>query len=320
MNRNPFFFLVIISLLFLYGCRKDVLEVQLIEQESGTSSFLHAVDFVNDSVGYVSGGERFSQSLILQTTNAGQTWNPLEIETEKVIFSLDAYDEERFIAGDFNGMIIFAEEQGQSFTTQVTDEWNPVRALQYFDPVTIYAAGGVGFDNGYIHYVNDEFRWDHHYFESEFRDIHFLNPQHGFVCGFGVLMETRDAARSWSIIPDVDGDFFTAMDFPTDQIAYLVGYNGSVRKSIDSGQTWEKIFRGNHPFERQNHFNACDFINPEVGIIVGDNGLAFKTNNAGKDWSRIKGFSKADLRGVKMTSESSGFIVGGEGKIFRFEE
>ena len=90
---------------------------------------------------------------------------------------------------------------------------------------------------------------------SESYDIHFVSPDHGYICGLGGIYASYDAGQSWSLSygnansQDTNCSIID-FDFLPNGTAYAVGwrgvrindtlwaFSGLVIKSTDSGAGW----------------------------------------------------------------------------------
>jgi len=69
--------------------------------------------------------------------------------------------------------------------------------------------------------------------------------------------------------------------------------------------TWQ------NPLPQGNSVLNLHFLNEEIGYVVGNNGTILKTINGGASWIHQKSNTNLNLTSVHMTSENTGFIVGG---------
>lgn len=59
--------------LFFTSCIKQKINASVIEINSPTIDDLNDILFVNDSIGFIVGGEKYDHGVVLKTTNAGNT-------------------------------------------------------------------------------------------------------------------------------------------------------------------------------------------------------------------------------------------------------
>jgi photosystem II stability/assembly factor-like uncharacterized protein len=110
-------------------------------------------------------------------------------------------------------------------------------------------------------------------------------------------------------------DFFCDIQFPTAQVGYICGKEGSLFKTTDSGQTWQCIRKKS----RHAHFKALWFSSAESGWLVGENGLFWHTNDGGENWSSVA----ENTDNVQFTDvfafADRGWLTAENGQLFYFE-
>ena len=133
-----------------------------------------------------------------------------------------------------------------------------------------------------------------------------------------------------------------------DQNGLVVGDGGLMLKTSDGGKTWAKVeIDMRPPGQRQGSppggggpppgfgrggppplYNIY-FVDANVGYITGGRGTILKTEDGGKTWARKmarsdtpgrggrRGGIRANLMGIQMISETTGFIAGSENTILK---
>ena len=159
----------------------------------------------------------------------------------------------------------------------------------------------------------------------------------------------------WTVLREDDilrGDGIEGMlqdvYFMDNQNGMVVGDSGLMLKTSDGGKTWEKVeidmrppgagqspgaggggpppgFGRGGPAPLYNIY----FIDENVGYITGGRGIILKTEDGGKTWARKmarsdtpgrggrRGGIRANLMGIQMISETTGFIAGSENTILK---
>lgn len=110
------------------------------------------------------------------------------------------------------------------------------------------------------------------------KDVDFVTNNIGYIITSNELLETLDAGNTWSkkqnILSGNDMSFYNTT-------GYVVGNNGYVLKSINSGTSWNQIsvgFNGN--------FNTINIID-DNNIILSTSNSIVKTNNGGNTWESL---------------------------------
>ena len=178
----------------------------------------------------------------------------------------------------------------------------------------------------------------------------------GVFIGFTLLFSFATVANAeWTVLREDDilrGDGIDGMlqdvYFMDNQNGLVVGNGGLMLKTSDGGKTWEKVevdmrppgagqrpggggggppagFGRGGPAPLYNIY----FINENVGYITGGRGTILKTEDGGKTWARKMARSdtpgrggrpggiRANLMGIQMINETTGFIAGSENTILK---
>ena len=159
------------------------------------------------------------------------------------------------------------------------------------------------------------------------------------------------ADAEWTVLREDDilrGDGIDGMlqdvYFMDNQNGLVVGNGGLMLVTSDGGKTWEKMevdmrppgarqrpggpppgFGRGGPAPLYNIY----FVDENVGFIIGGRAVILKTEDSGKTWSRKMAMSetpgrdgnprplRANLMGIQMISETTGFIAGSENTILK---
>lgn len=162
------------------------------------------------------------------------------------------------------------------------------------------------------------------------------------------------AGADWTVLREDDilrGDGIDGMlqdvYFTDSQNGLVVGDGGLMLTTSDGGKTWEKMevdmrppgagqrpgggggpppgFGRGGPAPLYNIY----FVDENVGFIIGGRAVILKTEDGGKTWSRKMAMSdtpgrggnprplRANLMGIQMINETTGFIAGSENTILK---
>jgi len=107
----------------------------------------------------------------------------------------------------------------------------------------------------------------------------------------------------WKQVPS--GILYDLKDvqFPTNNVGYAVGDFGVVLKSVDSGNTWAKVFT-----DSLLSFNSVFFTSNDTGYAT--SGSLYKTTNAGVSWSEIIADTLGQIGEVYFVNSNLGFASG----------
>ncbi|WP_431242880.1 WD40/YVTN/BNR-like repeat-containing protein [Flavobacterium sp. P21] len=124
--------------------------------------------------------------------------------------------------------------------------------------------------------------------------------------------------KNWEITKTPLGFDINPRDlfFINPQIGFVVGFNGAIYKTNNSGVTWEKQDSGTDL-----HLNSVHFINPNVGFISGqamtnclgkdcDKGSVFlKTADGGKTWTKKLFADYIGIKSLHFFNENKGLAL-----------
>ena len=303
------------------ACREKINPASWLSLETNNPSKLQAVHFVNEQTGFAAGGERFTKDLILRTPDGGQNWVQMDSVFGKIILDLDFLDENRGFASGLDGKIIKTTDGGSSWNIHQMLLWLPMHAVAIVNDSIVVAVGGDGYSEGQIVRSSDFGEsWELiDSLEYELREVIFVNELVGYASGYAVIYKTTDGGKSWELTP-AEGEFFTGLSFPTPEIGFAVGRSGSILQTTDGGESWTKQRNGNIPLQKRHFYNDVVFLDANTGYIVGDNGLILKTTDGGKKWAKFERNVKVDFFSIHLFEEGRGFIAGGDGEVYEFEE
>ena len=257
-------------------------------RESGTKSPLFGVDFAGPRDGWVVG----KSALILHTADAGATWtrqtNP--ISAQKPLFKVRALDARTaWAVGDWGAMTV---------THDGGETWED-RSLS--DDVVLY-------------------------------DVSFPDARHGFVAGeYGTLLATDDGGATWAKRPVGTEKTLFGVSFSSPTRGWVVGIDGLVLRTRDGGATWD-VQRGAVEAGSIEELGFLEALkNPGLyavrmagryGVVIGDTGMLLITADGGETWTRRELSGKDRLvwmRGVSLTQDAEGFVVGASGFAARVD-
>lgn len=305
------------------ACQKqteDAIQWELIQDQQDYR--LWSAHFLNADTGYVCGGNRYDNALLLHTTDGGNSWHTQETGIEKIVFDIQFLNAHFGVATAYDAKILVTRDGGSNWELQQQYmygyPWQALRAVDFTNDTLGLVVGGQAYNTGLIlRTQNGAFNWDFQAFEQELRDVFWTDSQTAYVCGYGVVYKTEDAGDTWFLLP-VKGDFFTSIHFPSPQIGYVVGYQGSIFKTEDAGASWQTLRRGESVFKKNHHFERVYFRNTEEGYIVGV-GSCLYTDDGGESWQQVADLDFQKFNAIVPSGNNNGFIVGDEGNIIRFD-
>ena len=351
---------VCVATLFTVGCedtvsKKPVRYEWKTVMEGDWSSHLYDVHFVNENLGWAVGNaidvipgldaEENAESLIIQTTNGGQTWHRqnsgvLGKPLRKVYFRSSL---EGWCLGE-GGVLIHTSDGGKT--------WKPIETgteNNLHDFFIMETTGWIVGDWGTLLKTTDSgqtfAKVDGSVFNRKsLKGIFFVDENYGWIITYnapngknaGYIYRTTDGGNTWEEQFTTEAALFN-LYFIDKQTGWVVGDRRSVYATTDGGQTWQFITDGSNQRHKTSYGQPeylgkeplhtftlydIDFTDTQNGWIVGDLGVILHTASGGKGkWKHQRGgprfHNSADavLLGVDFVSKQLGWVVGENGTI-----
>ena len=280
---------------------------------------LLSIALVNDSLIYAAGGKRYYNGLLLKSTDYGATWDSIPNNVAKIFYDLSITDLGQVFVSTEDSKVMrqnnFTDEfQVIQFNTRPS--WMTLHSCNFFGDSYGMVVGGYGNAVGGLLRTTDAFEtYEMDSFEVELRAVFVTNEQTAYIAGYGIIMKTIDFGETW--IPlNVEGDFFEDLYFPSEDIGYAIGQEGSIVKTEDAGENWETLRKGNNLSQAKHRFNSIYFEDNLTGYLVGEKGLYWQTTDGGINWQKFVLENENNLNDIVATSDLV-FIVGDNGSIIK---
>lgn len=252
--------------------------------ESEYSNY-NVIKFKNDSFGLFIG----SNSVILKSNDAGETWNAISLETKAHIYDFQFIDDTIIYAVGYD-----------------------------------YIGAGENLTSKFIKSSDNGETWDSlaSFEEKQLYSIWFFNKDSGMLAGYDEIYRTVDSGDSWDTVWSITGFGYQygsvkQLYFPTSRIGYAIGngrnqhnnpnFDYFLLKSINSGRTWELI----KTFP--NTLTTIHFLNQDTGFI----GTEFSTTNVlrtidgGDTWNETQVADYFNsVNSIHFISDMIGFAAG----------
>ncbi len=304
-------------------------------QNSGTSSILQNVFFIDHDYGWIAGA-----NLILHTTDGGNTWieqsaPPVSIYYVSIFFT----DRLNGWACGNDAKIIHTSDGGATWLTQANPyvTFNPILYGIYFaNADTGWAVGG---DNGsyptfinrrvILHTTNGGNSWEFQFDQSgewPFYCVNFSSSTDGYAAGqFGDILHTTDGGLNWTEKTPVSSYQPFSLYFVDSNTGWISGeYLGVphvsfISKTTDGGNSWDIQTFGADEYLRSIYF-IDDHSGWAVGGSVGGSGgvqhaAILHTSDAGITWEAEIPPTSYTLLGLNFSPNNTGWAVGTNGVV-----
>lgn len=239
-----------------HGRRAKLIGTILLKTEDGGKSwkdvwfgdakaYITALKFYDKNIGFLS----TSNADIYKTTNGGESWQLVKNISEKSRYYNRVKDiifinKNTIVMVGLEGLVYLTKDGG---ITWVKDSSAPKRGftkIVFKDATNGYLVGGgrnrPNPDKAFVYKVrigNNGFTYtnvtDPYYSVFYFNDVHLSANNYLWVCGhLSQIFLSKDSGNTWSdeLTKSKRVETLTAMDFPTDNIGYFVGYRGVMLK------------------------------------------------------------------------------------------
>lgn len=316
--RNVFFILFLMGLLTATGCKKDQLRANNItEVNSNTSVRLNHILFVDDSLGFIAGGERFDNATILKTTDGGLTWTATSYpDAGKGMYGMTLAPGGKIYACGFDGKLLHSSDRGQHWQFSQLN-YLAFKKIAFPTPNHGVVIGGISFYAGCLQHIDSAGSYQP--FDSlgyELNDI-VLTGNTGYIAGTGVVLKTTDAGVHWQLLPIANDNFKTICIGNDSNMLWVGGYNGSIYHSSDAGASWQCYRNGNDITLPRYRLLHMVFTDAQHGWAVGEDGLLIHTDDGGRHWMEYEHFTDAALFHIAICPNGDLLACGEQGKIFR---
>lgn len=313
-------YLLFTLVIFIAGCKKDLLHLKKVQQIETFSSDdrLHKIYFTDAKNGFIVGGSRFDRGIILSTHDSGKTWVREIIQNaDKAIFGISSSPSGILCAISFDGRFIKSTDAGQNWKVAQLN-YEPYKDLAFSSSNHCILIGGVSYSIGYL--VNTDSagltikREEPTY---ELNDIEMQTASVGYISGYGVVQKTEDSGFHWRVL-NVHNDNFSAIHAYGNTV-WICGYNGSMFVSYDGGDSWQRKRNGNDITLPRYRFLDFIFIDAAHGFAIGEDGLLVYTNDGGDHWMEYDRFTTQTLRSIVALNNGKLMVCGDNGSLFSIE-
>lgn len=289
------------------------------EKNINTNSILTSVDFLNNEIGYVTGGNK-----VFKTTNGGDSWVISFTASGTVFFeNIVIIDDNKIIAvgKDFDAersLIIRSENGGGNWETINISNSAFLKSVFFISTNIGYCSGGGG---TILKSVDSGKSWQELDTGTgiNLQSIYFVNEMVGVAVGgtpiSAVILKTQDGGNSWNEVNSPTNNNLQSVFFTSPDTGYVVGWNGEIIRTEDCGNTWTS----QNSVEMSGNLEVV-FTDNNTGYIVGgqlNESLIQKTINGGELWEDISPTVLHGLTSIVFPFFDVGYAVGGNGTVVK---
>lgn len=268
---------------------------------------LYKISFYNEWYGYAIG----DYGTIMFTSDKGTTW---EIQYEGITDNLrDICVKDSvtaWIAGD-NGTIFYTTNNGATWIDQTSFPQYGLNSIFFYDKINGWAGGD---EKTILKTTNGGANWTKVPLMgvpigTGINSIFFTSLSNGWAtCSNGYILKTTDGGITWSLQYNTTQAGYNIKFYNNNQ-GFVVGADGSIYFTANSGDTWTKI-----PSGTTQGLNEILFASSTEFLIVGHNGTILRSTNSGTSWFSESIPTYASIYGITRVNTTT-FIVGEYGLL-----
>jgi len=266
-------------------------------RNSGVSSIIYCLDFIDNQSGLAAGGYPFVSRKIYKTTNGGINWDVVLDTGPNPIYDLFRINEDTCIAVGAYGELLISFDGGNNWQNQYTGFDNHFRSCWFFTSDIGWIVG----EDGTVLRKTGENSWlsIDTLTDADLYSIYFIDDYNGWICGSsGNVFRTQNGGETWLSESSLTNSFLAVIDFIGPDTGWIIG--GQTLHTTDGGESWE--------LQQVTGLAAC-FLSASVGYTTYSGGRLYKTNDGGDEWIEIS-------RGFHNTIEDICFLNPFQGWVF----
>ena len=228
----------------------------------------------------------------------------------------------RLVAVGDRGHILYSDDQGATWAQAKVPTRQLLTAVYFVDDKQGWA---VGHDAQILATADGGATWTQQFQdlkrEAPLLDVWFNDANHGLAVGaYGALIETTDGGKTWNDVSErldnEDQFHLNAIAHIKDAGLFIVGEQGSMFRSSDDGQTWEKL---QGPYEGS-LFGVIGTVQPQTLLAFGLRGNLYRSTDFGSTWEQVelnaaRGALEFGLSGATLLDDGAIVVVGNGGSV-----
>jgi photosystem II stability/assembly factor-like uncharacterized protein len=130
--------------------------------------------------------------------------------------------------------------------------------------------------------------------------------------GVGKVLTTSNGGSTFIEQTLSPNNTLNAISFPTSNVGYIVGNNGTAFKTTNGGSAYSPISTG-----ITNHLVDVFFVDAQNGFVLGEFGTLRKTIDGGLSWTTIPISGLGTFKKIWFTDLNNGYAINTVGECFR---
>ncbi len=314
---------VIFSLFTLFPVNESLRANQWTLQNSGVTSHLFTVDFVDDTTGYSAG----DSGVIIKTTDGGMNWTRLNSPTLQPVSSLCFLNRDTGWIGGNQGIIYITTDGGMSWSYQNSKTTLDISSLFFLNERRGWGVTLTG-NPVYLYTTNGGAVWDTvKRVGFPINSVMFIDSLTGYSSGgrfdwLGFVNYSEDGGRNWSSPQSVDLEIMFDVVFLNKYFGITVGgdhdFFGSLAyQTFDGGKTW---LRQSVTDSVPSPLTAISFMDADHAWVCGY-GKIYKVSPAVQLWElQTDTLTRWTWYDNSFVSPDRGWFSGANGRILHYDK
>jgi len=291
---------------------------------AGTGGALRARPWALAASSLLAMAMALSATTVVAATSEAKVYSTESAHAEKSLLLDVTQAGPRLITVGDRGHILFSDDQGKTWTQAKVPSRQLLTAVYFVDAKHGWA---VGHDAQILVSSDGGVTWTQQFEdlqrEAPLLDVWFKDAQHGFAVGaYGALLETTDGGKQWLDVADrLDNEdqlHLNGIAQVKDAGLFIVGEQGSMFRSSDDGQTWQKL---QGPYEGS-LFGVIGTAQPRTLLAYGLRGNLYRSTDFGDSWHQIelnaaRGALEFGLASATLLDNGNLVLVGNGGTVLR---
>lgn len=277
---------------------------------TGSSSPLHSMSFINDSVGFISSYEKY-----YKTTDYGVNWSVVTTTNFYDIWEIEFINQDTGFVLPNNGSIGVQRTQDAGVNwTGVLGEF--ALSMDFPSPQMGYVTKASS--SGIFRTPNAGNTWENAYTGINFtvEDVSFINDSTGFTWGlysnYGNIYMTSNYGDAWSLVyANTLANINGVENSPSGRL-FAYGVGGLILSSVD-GLAWDTV----NVSKVKGTMNQIYFTDDQTGYIIGENATVLKTTDAAVNWVSVSSPFVGNIKEMSFVNDSTVYVAGSNYQLYK---
>ncbi len=238
------------------------------------------IDFISAQTGYV-----LMDDKIFKTNDGGNNWIDTELPiTDWDPSNFDFVNENVGYATNYRSYVYKTIDGGNNWQLitgngGLNNSNSGIYDVKFITENIGFVSGGHKLFKTYNGGVTWENLGNHNFYNLQFLTSDIGYARENFTNNTK-LYKTSDGGNSWSILHETNEEI-NSFHFVTQNVGYLVGYDGMVEKTVDGGNNWNQLDIPHAVYDN------VQFYSENIGFVVDDYENIFKTIDGGENWAEV---------------------------------